>query len=193
MKLFFVDCKDEEESKEEECEAWEKSNQRAELVNPALKGAIKVLKTCAIVAFYQKSGFDIFIGRNVIHWKVLSKTLAEEAAWKFSKDNGLDFVVVNAGCAIGPTLQPTINYSVKIILDLTASLHARCGEFWCRSSSYANGTFKCVAVRDVANANIQAFEVPLASGRYCFAATVTHFSKIIETTLPLFQLPAKYV
>ncbi|KAB1226399.1 Tetraketide alpha-pyrone reductase 1 [Morella rubra] len=44
-------------------------------------------------------------------WYVLSKTLAEEAAWKFSKEEGLDMVAINPAMVIGPLLQPTLNTS----------------------------------------------------------------------------------
>ena len=49
---------------------------------------------------------------------MLSKTLAEEAAWKYTKENGIDMVSINPGLVIGPLLQPTVNTSVKPILEL---------------------------------------------------------------------------
>ncbi len=51
-------------------------------------------------------------------WYVLSKTLAEEAAWKFSKDNGFEIVTVNPAMVIGPLLQPSLNTSAEAILKL---------------------------------------------------------------------------
>ncbi|KAB1226402.1 Tetraketide alpha-pyrone reductase 1 [Morella rubra] len=48
-------------------------------------------------------------------WYVLSKTLAEEAAWKFSKEEGLDMVAINPAMVIGPLLQPTLNTSAGVI------------------------------------------------------------------------------
>lgn len=49
---------------------------------------------------------------------VLSKVLAEEAAWKFVKENDIDMVSINPSMVIGPVLQPTINDSVASILNL---------------------------------------------------------------------------
>ena len=49
---------------------------------------------------------------------MLSKTLAEEAAWKFSKENGIDMVTINPGWVIGPLLQPTLNLSAEQVLNL---------------------------------------------------------------------------
>lgn len=51
-------------------------------------------------------------------WYRLSKTLAEEAAWKFAKENGIDMVVINPGLVIGPLLQPTLNSSAESVLKL---------------------------------------------------------------------------
>lgn len=51
-------------------------------------------------------------------WYMLSKTLAEEAAWNFAKENGIDMVTINPGLVIGPLLQPTVNTSVESILKL---------------------------------------------------------------------------
>jgi nucleoside-diphosphate-sugar epimerase len=48
----------------------------------------------------------------------VSKTLAEEAAWKFARDNGLDIVTINPAMVIGPLLQPTLNTSAETILKL---------------------------------------------------------------------------
>lgn len=49
---------------------------------------------------------------------MLAKTLAEEAAWKFAKENSIDLVTLNPGYVIGPLLQPTLNESVEMILNL---------------------------------------------------------------------------
>ena len=51
-----------------------------------------------------------------------------------------------------------------------------------------------VNVKDVANAHIQAFELPSASGRYCLAESVTPFSdlvKISQKFYPTLPLPEK--
>lgn len=49
---------------------------------------------------------------------MLSKTLAEEAAWKFVKEKGIDMVTINPSMVIGPLLQPTLNTSAAAILNL---------------------------------------------------------------------------
>lgn len=58
-------------------------------------------------------------------WYAVSKTWAEEAAWKFAKENGTDMVVFNRGLAIGPMLQPTLNANVAALLKLELLIQIR--------------------------------------------------------------------
>jgi hypothetical protein len=51
-------------------------------------------------------------------WYVVSKTLAEEATWKFARDNGVEIITINPAMVIGPLLQPTLNTSAEAILKL---------------------------------------------------------------------------
>uniref|UniRef100_A0A2P2JKB1 NAD-dependent epimerase/dehydratase domain-containing protein n=1 Tax=Rhizophora mucronata TaxID=61149 RepID=A0A2P2JKB1_RHIMU len=51
-------------------------------------------------------------------WYPLSKTLAEKVAWEFSKENGLDVVVVNPGTVMGPVIPPTLNASMLMLVRL---------------------------------------------------------------------------
>jgi nucleoside-diphosphate-sugar epimerase len=46
----------------------------------------------------------------------LSKTLAEKAAWEFSKEKGLDVVVVNPGTVMGPVISPVLNASMVMLV-----------------------------------------------------------------------------
>ena len=51
-------------------------------------------------------------------WYPLSKILAEESAWEFARENGIDLVVINPGFVIGPFLQPELNLTTSMILNL---------------------------------------------------------------------------
>ncbi|KAL0371098.1 UNVERIFIED_CONTAM: Cinnamoyl-CoA reductase 1 [Sesamum angustifolium] len=74
-------------------------------------------------------------------WYMLSKTLAEDAAWKFVKENGIDMVAINPSMVMGPLLQPTLNTSSASILNLING-----------AKTYPNVTAGWVNVKDVANA-----------------------------------------
>ncbi|MBA0739980.1 hypothetical protein Gogos_013205 [Gossypium gossypioides] len=80
--------------------------------------------------------------------------MAEDAAWKFSKEKGVDMVAINPGMVIGPLLQPTLNTSAAAVLSLIKGVQ-----------TFPNATFGWVNVKDVANAHIQAFEIPSANDK----------------------------
>eukprot|EP00252_Welwitschia_mirabilis_P026041 TRINITY_DN8346_c0_g1_i7.p1 TRINITY_DN8346_c0_g1~~TRINITY_DN8346_c0_g1_i7.p1 ORF type:complete len:273 (-),score=58.05 TRINITY_DN8346_c0_g1_i7:380-1198(-) len=116
-------------------------------------------------------------------WYPLSKTLAEEAAWEFSKMNNLDLVTINPAMVIGFSLQPTLNSSSATILNLIDG-----------SPTFPDMAFGWVNVKDVAEAHILAFEITSASGRYLLVERVAHFSEIVRllsSIYPGVTLPAK--
>ncbi|CAD6247279.1 unnamed protein product [Miscanthus lutarioriparius] len=181
---------------------------KAELLDPAVKGTLNVLGSCkkasikkvvitssmAAVSYNEKPRTpevtvdetwfsDPQICEKNQQWYVLSKTLAEQAAWKFSRDNGFEIVTINPAMVIGPLLQPTLNTSAEAILKLING-----------SSTYPNLSFGWVNVKDVALAHILAYEVPSANGRYCMVERVVHFSElvnIIRNMYPTIRLPDK--
>uniref|UniRef100_A0A2N9GND1 NAC domain-containing protein n=1 Tax=Fagus sylvatica TaxID=28930 RepID=A0A2N9GND1_FAGSY len=148
----------------------------AELLDPAVKGTLNVLNSCAkspsvkrvvltssmAAVLYDKKSrtSDVVVDdtwfsdpehcKEAKQWYVLSKTLAEDAAWKFVKEKG--------------------------------------------AQTFPNLTFGWVNVKDVANAHIHAYEIPTASGRYCLVERVLHYSevvRILRELYPSFQLPEK--
>nr|APG32497.1 putative cinnamoyl-CoA reductase 2 [Freesia hybrid cultivar] len=182
---------------------------QTELIDPAVKGTLNVLGSCvknpsikrvvvtssiAAVAYNERPRTpDVIVDetwfsspellKQIKNWYALSKTLAEEAAWKFSKDNGIDMVTINPAMVIGPLLQPTMNTSSAAVLNFING-----------ASTFPNLSFGWVNVQDVANAHILAYEVPAASGRYCLVERVVHhadFVKIIHEIYPSLQLPQK--
>ncbi|XP_014499798.1 cinnamoyl-CoA reductase 1-like [Vigna radiata var. radiata] len=182
---------------------------QGELLDPALKGTMNVLKSCvksrtlkrviltssiAAVAYNGKpqtpdvvvdetwfSDAD-FCRRNG-KWYNLSKTLAEEIAWKFAKENNIDLVTINPAMVIGPLLQPELNTSAAAVLN-----------FFNGGETYRNVISGWVDVKDVANAHILAYENDSANGRYCLVGRVTHNSVIVNMLRDLFptlKLPDK--
>ncbi|KAM4072866.1 hypothetical protein ACB094_11G172000 [Castanea mollissima] len=177
------------------------SDPQAELIDPAVKGTLNVLKSCSKFSSIKRvivtsSIAAIMCGRKPLTpdvildetwfsdpvtceesklWYMLSKTLAEEAAWKFAKENGIDMITMNPGLVVGPLLQSTTTFSVDTILNLINGSYA----------SY-DGNYRFVDIRDVANAHIQAFETPSASGRYCLVGRVTPHSETLKILRELF-------
>ncbi|KAL9371429.1 hypothetical protein Peur_036569 [Populus x canadensis] len=162
-----------------------------ELVDPALKGTVNVLRSCtkipsikrvvitssmAAVVFNGKSlAPDVVVDETWFSdsdfceksklWYHLSKTLAEEAAWKFTKENGIDMITLNPGLALSCS-----QHLIKVQ----------------RAKSYPNTTYRWVDVRDVANAHIYALENPSANGRYCLVGTVIHSSEAVKILSKLY-------
>ncbi|KAL3646511.1 hypothetical protein CASFOL_011691 [Castilleja foliolosa] len=95
---------------------------RAELIDPALKGTLNVLRSCAKTPLVKRVVLTSSLAAIIINgkprtpqvvvdetwwsdsnfvekyrsqWYFLSKTLVEDAAWKFVKEKGLDMVAIN--------------------------------------------------------------------------------------------------
>ncbi|CAJ1957982.1 unnamed protein product [Sphenostylis stenocarpa] len=182
---------------------------QAELLDPAVKGTLNVLKSCvnspslkrvvltssiAAVAYNGKPRTpDVVVDetwfsdpgfcRESRMWYTLSKTLAEDAAWKFVKENNIDMVTINPAMVIGPLLQPVLNTSAASILNVVNG-----------AQTFQNASFGWVNVKDVANAHILAYESASANGRYCLVERVAHYSDIVKSLrdlYPTLQLPEK--
>jgi nucleoside-diphosphate-sugar epimerase len=109
-------------------------------------------------------------------WYALSKTLAEDAAWRFAKANNIDLIVMNPCLVVGPILQPTLNFSVDVIADFIN------GKNTCNRRYY-----RLVDVRDVALAHVKALETPSANGRYIIDApivTTNDIEKVLREFFP---------
>ncbi|CAH8363821.1 unnamed protein product [Eruca vesicaria subsp. sativa] len=176
---------------------------QAELIDPAVKGTLNVLKTCtkmssvkrvivtssiaAVVAHVSVIGPNSLVDETMFsnpnfceekkQWYALSKTLAEDAAWKFAKANEIDMIVMNPGLVIGPLLQPTLNLSVDVVVDLTKG-----------KDPFMSKHYRFVDVRDVALAHIKAFETPSANGRYIIdgpvVVTLNDIEKVLREFFP---------
>lgn len=205
---------------------------QTELIDPAVKGTMNVLKTCAKTSsvkrvivtsstaavlgckppfepndvvdetFFSDPSFcsemkvlepccDLVIEFTITHifsylfflflftlqqWYAASKTLAEDAASRFSKENGIDLIVMNPGNVVGPLLQPTLNFSIGVIVDLIN------GKIPSNSFYY-----RFADVRDVSLAHIKAFENPSANGRYIIVdpnTTMKDIEKLLHDFFP---------
>jgi len=174
---------------------------QAEMLDPAVKGTLNVLNACAKASSVKRVVVTSSVAavtynsrprspdtvvdetwfsdaeycKQVKLWYHLSKTMAEESAWKFAKEKGIDIVTINPAMVIGTLLQPTLNTSCAAILQLMNG-----------SLTYPNMTFGWVSVKDVAEAHILAFEVPSANGRYLLVEKVAHYSEIVKILSKLY-------
>ncbi|KAL3626741.1 hypothetical protein CASFOL_029484 [Castilleja foliolosa] len=177
---------------DDQASGWMQVKKMEELLDPALKGTLNVLGSCAKTPSVKRviitsSEAAIAFNRNprtsdaVIDeswwadadmcrehqmWYVLSKTITEKAAWDFAKAKGIDLISINPCCVIGPMLQPTLNTSCGQILSLI------------------NGT----------DAHVLAYEKPKANGRYYIVercARPFDLVEILRELYPHLKFPEK--
>ncbi|KAK9051358.1 hypothetical protein SSX86_027985 [Deinandra increscens subsp. villosa] len=168
---------------------------QVQLFDPAVKGTLNVLKSAAKVESVKRvvltsSVSTVMFGVKLPEsggvvdetwfsdpvvceqnklWYQISKIQAEDVAVKFSKENGLDLVVINPGYVIGPLLQPTLNFTSEGFMGLIQT----------GKELLPDGVYMLADVRDVAIAHILAFEKPEANGRYCVVGDVIRSSKMM--------------
>jgi len=144
-----------------------------EVIEPAVDGTLRVLRAAraagvrrvvltsslAAVAFghdddrrtYTEADWTV---ESRVDPYVKSKTLAERAAWEFTRDGGPELVAINAGTIFGPLLNADVNTSVELIVRIMRErlpLVPRIG-------------WSLVDVRDLARLHRLAMENPAAAG-----------------------------
>lgn len=164
-----------------------------DLVDPAVKGTVGVLESCAkaagiervvltssmaavtdepdeqVVLTEESWNEKSSLSRNPYYY---SKTVAERAAWDFAKEKkpSWDLVVLNPFLVIGPSLGPGVNTSNQIFVDLLAGKYP----------GIVRLTWGVVDVRDVALAHLRAASVKAAAGRYICANTTISMRDVVE-------------
>jgi len=164
-----------------------------DLVDPAVKGTVGVLDSCARVGGVERVVVtssmaavtdepDEQVVLTEEHWNdkssltrnpyYYSKTMAERAAWSFidEKKPSFKLVVVNPFLVIGPSLGPGINTSNQIFVDLLTGKYP----------GIVRLTWGVVDVRDVALAHLRAATVEAAAGRYLCANTTITMRQVVE-------------
>ncbi|VFR00696.1 unnamed protein product [Cuscuta campestris] len=171
-----------------------------ELLDPAIKGTINVLTaakelgvrrvvlTSSISAIIPSPNWpadvvknedcwtDIEYCKQKGRWYPLSKTLAEKAAWEFSKEKNLDIVVVNPGTVMGTYISPTLNASMIMLLRLLKG----CTE------TYEDFFMGSVHFKDVALAHILVYENASAKGRHLCVEAISHFGDFAAKVAELY-------
>ncbi|KAJ6345611.1 hypothetical protein OIU78_008298 [Salix suchowensis] len=114
--------------------------------------------------------------QNSLLWYPLSKTLAEKAAWEFSKEKGLDVVVVNPGTVMGPVISPVLNGSMVMLVRLLQG----CTE------TYQDFFMGSVHFKDVALAHIIVYENPSATGRHMCVEAISYYGDFVAKVADLY-------
>ncbi|XP_050268000.1 cinnamoyl-CoA reductase 1-like [Quercus robur] len=185
------------------------SNPEVEVIEPAVKGTLNVLKACvetkvkrvvvvsSVYALMLNSSWpkdqvmdetcwsDKEYCRTTKNWYGLSKTEAESEALEFAKRSGLDVVTVCPSFIWGPILQPTVNATSLVLIKLLKD----------GFESLENKLRLIIDVRDVAEALLLAYENPEAEGRYiCTAHTIKakDIVDLLRSIYPNYNYPKNY-
>ncbi|RWR72282.1 cinnamoyl-CoA reductase 1-like protein [Cinnamomum micranthum f. kanehirae] len=184
-----------------------------ELLEPAVRGTLNVLKVCsetgvervvvvssaAAVTFNpswppnkpmdEDCWTDVDYCRESkawYTWYCIAKTTAEREALKYAENTGLDVVTVCPSYVFGPLLQPTMNTSTRIFIDL----------FKGRSETVENRIWAIVDVRDVAEALLLVYKKKEASGRYICSPRAVQIHSLVEklkSKYPDYNYPKNYI
>jgi dihydroflavonol-4-reductase len=164
-----------------------------DLVDPAVMGTRNVLEACkragsvkrvvltsSMAAITDEPEGDHVLSESDWNTKstldrnpyYLSKTLAERAGWEFVEREKpkFDLLVINPFLVIGPSLQPAINTSNQMFVDLLGGVYP----------GVMNLTWGFVDVRDVADAHVRAMETPAAKGRYLCAGETIPMRAVVD-------------
>lgn len=192
------------------------ANPEIELIEPAVKGTMNVLKACSeagvkrvIVvssvaavamnptwpkdkALDEDSWSDIDYCKatqlpNGFSWYCIAKTTAENEAFKYGERNGLDVLTVCPSLIIGPMLQSTVNASTALFIELFKGGG---------SDSMKNSVRSLVDVRDVAEALLLVYEKPEAFGRYVCAPHsigIRDLAEKLKSKYPNHDYPKSYI
>ncbi|KAK6934377.1 NAD-dependent epimerase/dehydratase [Dillenia turbinata] len=187
----------------ENIESYVESN----IIAPATKGTLNILKACAKVKSVKRVVFTSSISTmtakdskgnwrpivdescqtSIPHvWKakasgwvyVLSKLLTEEAAFQFAEENAIDLVSVVTTTVAGPFLTANVPSSIRVLLSPITDDP----DFFpiLRAVNSRMGSISLVHIEDICNAHIFLMEHPNAQGKYICSAGSLLMSELSE-------------
>lgn len=187
------------------------SDPKLEILEPAVQGTLNVLRSCRrnpthgrVVLTSSSStvrvrdDFDpntpldesswssLELCEKLQAWYVMSKTLAEKAAWEYCKENGIHLVTVLPTFIIGPSLPPDLCSTASDVLGL---LKGETEKFqW-------HGRMGYVHIDDVALSHILLYEDEASHGRYLCSSTVMDndaLTALLAIRYPTLPIPKRF-
>ncbi|TYI83515.1 hypothetical protein E1A91_D05G298300v1 [Gossypium mustelinum] len=184
------------------------SNPQVEVIEPAVKGTLNVLKAC-VEAKVKRVVVVSSRGAVALNPRWPVGQIKDEACWsdkehcaatkkrrvnfEFKKSSGLDVVTVCPSLILGPLLQPTINASSLALVRLLK------GYDTLEEKSRMIVEFKVrmiVDVRDVAEALLLVYEKAEAEGRYICMAHLTNPRDLVDklrSIFPQYDYPKRFI
>ncbi|KAJ8763697.1 hypothetical protein K2173_003169 [Erythroxylum novogranatense] len=191
---------------------FESKDPENEVINPTINGMLDIMKACVNAKTVKRLVFtssagtvsmqarerkiydetcwsDVDFCRNIkmTGWMYfVSKTLAEQAAWKFAKENNLDFITIIPTLVVGPFLMPSMPPSLITALSPLTGNEAH-------YSIIKQCQF--VHLDDLCMSHIYLYEHPEAKGRYICSshdATILDIARLLKENYPEYDIPSKF-
>lgn len=191
---------------------FESKDPENEVIKPTINGVLDIMKACIKAKTVKKliftssagtvnveehqgtvydesnwSDLEFVYAKKMTGWMYfVSKTLAEQAAWKFAKENNLDLITIIPTLVIGPFLMPSMPPSLITGLSPLTGNEAHYGII-------RQGQF--VHLDDLCMSHIFLFENPKAEGRYICSsheATIVELAKMLREKYPDYNIPTEF-
>ncbi|KAE9585886.1 putative NAD(P)-binding domain, tetraketide alpha-pyrone reductase 1 [Lupinus albus] len=187
------------------------SDPKLEILEPAVEGTLNVLRSCkrnnvlgrvvltsSSSAVRVRDDFDpnipldesswssLELCQKIQAWYVMSKTLAERAAWEYCKENGIDLVTILPSFIIGPSLPSDLCSTASDVLGLLK------GE---KEKFQWHGRMGYVHIDDVALCHILLYEDEASHGRYLCSSTVLDIDALVDLLAiryPTLPIPKRF-
>ncbi|CAN6452063.1 unnamed protein product [Victoria cruziana] len=192
-----------------------------DMIEPAVRGTLNVLKACvkaksvkrvvftssaAAVTINKREGVnmtmdetcwtdtDFLYSEKPPTWGYpASKTLAEQAAWKFAKENNLNLVSVVPVLMTGPSLTSAVPSSIMLATALITGNDFLIDNL--KGMQMISGSISIAHVEDVSRAHIFVAEEESVSGRYICCAyntSVVELAQFLSNRYPEYKIPTEF-
>lgn len=190
---------------------FESKDPENEVIKPTINGVLDIMKACAKskvrrLVFTSSAGTvnveakqkpvydesdwsDLEFVRSVkmTGWMYfVSKTLAEQAAWKYAKENNIDFITIIPTLVIGPFLMPS--FPPSLITGLSPITRTESHYHIIKQGQF-------VHLDDLCMSHIYLFEHPQAEGRYICSShstTILELAKMFREKFPEYNVPTEF-
>ncbi|KAJ1689702.1 hypothetical protein LUZ63_013857 [Rhynchospora breviuscula] len=191
---------------------FESKDPENEVIKPTIEGMLGILKSCKEagtvkrVVFTSSAGTvnveehkkqvydescwsDVDFCRRVkmTGWMYfVSKSLAEQAAWKYAEENGIDLITIIPTLVVGPFLSTSMPPSLITALALLTGTE---------SHYTILKQIQFVHLDDLCESHIFLFERPEAKGRYICSSddtTIHDLAKMLKSRYPEYNIPQKF-
>ncbi|KAL8144087.1 hypothetical protein V2J09_017119 [Rumex salicifolius] len=190
---------------------FESKDPENEVIKPTINGMLDIMKACLKanvrkLVFTSSAGTvnveekqkpvydencwsDVDFCRRVkmTGWMYfVSKTLAEQAAWKFAEENKMDFISIIPTLVVGPFIMPAFPPS---LITALSPITRKEGHY----TIIKQGQF--VHLDDLCMSHIYLYEKPGSKGRYVCSshdATIYELGKMLRAKYPEYNVPTKF-